>query len=334
MAVGYDYAHGHYRNESPADVEFAGFQMVASTDSAGSRVETYYHQGNGSDALTYEGDDHKSKIGLPYRTLNIDPDGTVRQRKITLYDRQPAASTGSDRYFVAPVSELSTTIGTDASVASSATANTWDVASGNLLTKTDYGLVDGNGDGSFTDLGGDETVIATYAYAVGTDSNVRADSFVREELIMDGSESLLGRTRLEYDGLPYGSVNRGLMTRKAVLAAEGNPNDTEIVTSATRNNRGLVASATDANGTVTTYAYDAVFYIYPNSETKTIGAVVHTKNYQYHWGLGLLFGWWDPDSKNSEVYAYDILGRMLSRNVSRDPVSGYQYVRVVDNLDI
>ncbi|MEK7080273.1 MAG: FG-GAP-like repeat-containing protein, partial [Patescibacteria group bacterium] len=73
----YQYQGGRYYYNNPFDKQFAGYNLIIQTDSAGNIAKTYYHTANETDSTRGEFEDNYFKIGKPYRIEQYDNTGKL-----------------------------------------------------------------------------------------------------------------------------------------------------------------------------------------------------------------------------------------------------------------
>src|SRR3990167_5746862 len=86
ISSSYKYQGGHYYYNNPFDKQFAGYNLIAQTDSAGNVAKIYYHTANESDSVRGEFEDNYFKIGKPYRIEQYDNTGKIYQATINKWD--------------------------------------------------------------------------------------------------------------------------------------------------------------------------------------------------------------------------------------------------------
>ena len=82
-----------------------------------------------------------------------------------------------------------------------------------LIKKTQYGEVTGNADGTFTDIGTDKRIAST-TYAASSSVNLTVPI---EATVLDSNSATSSDQKLYYDGLPFGQVSLGNLTKQEEL---------------------------------------------------------------------------------------------------------------------
>lgn len=268
----YTYEGGEYYYGGPFDRKFAGFSKITKVDLAGNQMLTYYHQGNASNAAQGEYQDLPAKIGYPYRVEQRDASGNLYQVTVTKWDK---ADLGSGASFVEKARQTVLTYDGNATHRDTAEEFIYDTTNGNLLTRTQWGETTAADDGSFTDLGSDKLVTTT-TYSTGGGYGVIG--LPSAELTLDQAGSKVKESRLYYDALPLGSVDKGNATK----AEQWVSGTTYVNTQKTYNSYGLVTQELDARGKATTYAYDS-YNLYPATVTNALN---QPTQYLYDYSLG------------------------------------------------
>jgi YD repeat-containing protein len=124
---------------------------------------------------------------------------------------------------------------------------------------------------------------------------------VSDSTVSDQSSNKVKETKLYYDNLGFGVVDKGNQTR-----LDDWKTATSYATSTKAfNSYGLVATSTDPRGKVTTYAYDA-FNLYPATTTRPLSLVSQVT---YNYSTGKVDRTTD-ESGNRFLNTYDGLGRI------------------------
>ncbi len=293
----YTYENGDYYYADEYDRRFAGFGKVTTTDGLGNVIVDYYHQGNSTNSTQGESADHVSKIGKKYRQELYDSSNNLF--KTTIIDWSNV-DLGNDRNFVFTNQSLDLLYDGDTDHVDTATDYTYNSVTGNLTEQEDLGFVTGNNDGTYTDTGTDE-IITTYTYATDTNGIIRnAVSSVAVEGHTGGVAKLTG---YYYDGLAFGSVSTGLMTKQADWITGATYANTLYVYNA----YGLPTSIQDAESSYTTYTYDATNPLQPLTVTNDLSQVT---NYAYDLASGQVTQTTSPNGGISTA-DYDGFGRPL-----------------------
>ncbi|HEX9503247.1 MAG TPA: toxin TcdB middle/N-terminal domain-containing protein, partial [Patescibacteria group bacterium] len=204
----YQYDGGKYYYNTYLDRRLGGFADIVTTDSANNTKKNFYHTGTGTDASRGQYNDNGYKIDKIYRTEIANSTGTIYSKTINKWND---FDLGSGRRFVKLDQKLDLTYDGLATHKDKAEAYTYDNATGNILTKIEYGQVNGNDDGTFTDVGTDDFT-TTYAYA----SNVSAFivGLVDDVTVNDRSLNKIKEDRYYYDLQTLGGVTKGNQTKR------------------------------------------------------------------------------------------------------------------------
>jgi RHS repeat-associated protein len=207
-----------------------------------------------------------------------------------------------------------------------ATSYTYDTSNGAVLTKTEFGLVSGSSDGSFTDSGTDKrTTQLTYA------TNTSGVVTVSKQTLLNNSSITLAEAKNYFDNQSFGVVTNGNRTKQQNWIASS----TYVDTIWTYNGYGLPTSVTDANSHTTNYSYD----LYNLFVATTTNALSQKTVSSYDYATGKVA---TTTNVNGEIYAtsYDGLGRPLYEKIP-DPQSGatviqnqYNYVDTTGAVNI
>lgn len=266
----FTYADGHYYFNNPHDRKFAGFGMVMDTDTVGNVIKTYYHQGNDSETVLGEYQDHASKIGMPYRIEEYDDSGNLYRLTVKKWDHY---NIGTDHDFVKLVRETVLTYDGDSDHKDIAIEYTYDNANGNLLSEINYGEVIASTDGSFTDSGSDKGT-TTYIYATDGVGQFATS----QQTLTNNAGNKVADTKYFYDGQPFGTLTLGNLTKTRNWKTGSQWADT--LTS--YNSYGLPTSTTDPRGKITQYTYDS-YNLYPATVTNSL---LQTMQYEYDYSSG------------------------------------------------
>ena len=303
----YSYSGGSYFYNNAFDRKFAGFNEVTTTDALGNTTKTYYHTGTGTDTAHGEYADNESKIGQVYRVENYDASGNLYQVVINKWDSSPTSGSGTFVFLAQTVTE---TYDGGTSHRDSAQSFTYDPTTGNLTQKIDWGEVTGADDGTFTDIGTDETV-ENFTYAVPV-SGSAVTGAVSDDRRLDQTGTVVSDTTTAYDTLPAGSVSLGNATQASQLRG----GSVYVSTSKAYDATGFVTSTTDADGNPTVYVPDA-YELYPATVTDALG---HSTHYTYDYASGRPATITDANGGATTI-AYDGFGRTLTVTVP-DPTTG------------
>jgi RHS repeat-associated protein len=311
----YSYADGRYYYNGPFDRKFAGFGSITATDAAGNVSKTYLHQGNESNQSLGEDSDEYWKIGKPYRIEQYDNAGHLYSQTVNRWD---SYSLGSNSKFVKLAQTVESIYDGNATHKDKAETYTYDDSNGNLTQKISWGEVNGNDDGTFTDVGTDAYTTNT-SYASGSSLNIIGLS--SQEITVDQNSNKVKETKYYYDMLPLGLVNLGNVTREE----DWKSGSAYIHTTKDYNSFGLVTQETDPLDHVTKYAYDA-FNLYPATVTNALNQTVQ---YLYDYAHGKVKQLTDANGHIFQT-SYDGLGRILEEkqpNINATAATTGQLVR-------
>lgn len=299
-SVSYSYADGNYFYNGPFDRKLAGFGAVTTTDVDGNVRKTYFHQGNENNQTQGEYGDEYWKIGRPFRVEKYDSAGNLYSRTVNKWD---SYSLGGDARFVKLSQTLESAYDGNSSHKDKAESYTYDDSTGNVTQKVTLGEVNGNDDGTFTDIGND-ALTTTIAYATGSSLNVTGRP--SQETTMDQTNNKVKDTKYYYDTLLFGTVAKGNLTRQE----EWKEGAAYVHTTRTYNNFGLLTAEADARDKVTSYGYDA-FNLYPVTVTNPL---TQETKLLYDYATGKVTEKADPNGNVFQT-TYDSLGRVLEEKV-------------------
>jgi len=269
----YSYAGGEYyfASSSPLDKRFSGFNSVAETDASSSVTTSYFHQGNGTASSTGEYNDDEAKIGKPYRIETTDASGNPFSTQIDKWDD---ASRGGLAKFVKRIQSIILSYGPSGDHSDKAETYAYNDANGDLTERTEWGQVNANNDGSFTDIGTDKFVNDT-SYAASSTSPL---SVPDQTTTVDQSGNVVRQTTDYYDNLPLGSVSAGNLTKELKWITGTSTAEADTI----YNSYGLPTQTKDADGNSTNYSYDA-YNLYPATTTDALG---YTSTALYDYSAG------------------------------------------------
>lgn len=306
----YIYEGGRYfATGGVAERQFAGFAKVTKVYADGVREVSLYHQGDATDSANGEYTDHIGKSGRPYRVTLFDASGAVMNELIRKWDRVVLDGGAG---FVFLVREVNRVFEGGVSHRDSAVEYGYDVVNGNRISVVKYGEVVAGANGDYSDVIGD-TVRFETSYAIPTVVSgvaARMLMFVSDERIFDGDGILVARTSSFYDGLlsGVGAVGDVTSVRKYIDAGSF------VTSSQSYDVYGLVMSATDARGVVTSFGYDST-HLLPVSSTNVLG---HLVSMTYDLSSGQKVRVVDAGGVPTET-EYDALDRVLEERIV-DPV--------------
>jgi len=272
--------------------ELLGFQKVVKTFADGSSIESEYEQGDAASKFASKGLLKKSKV--------LNSSGDVLQEERNEY--QTNARVAGKVYAAEKTKNITIRYSEhDAGVAdATASALTHDIY-GNLTQEIDYGLVTLTGETAFTDSGVDKQT-QSFEYAI--DAAKHLLSFPKRVVRTDYNGATVGESKNYYDGLAYGQIDKGSVTKNESLVVAPS---TYISSLTEYNTLGLPIKTTNARGYDTTTTYDT-HNLYPASITN---AKVQMTQYAYDYLSGLVKTVTDPNGAKT-VNEYDALGRLIS----------------------
>jgi YD repeat-containing protein len=296
----YTYGGGRYYFASPVDRKFAGFATTTETDALGNVTRKYFHQGDNTYASYGEYQDHKAKIGKPYRIEVYGTSTDLFTKTIYKWDR---ISLGADRNFVALTQTMEFGYDGDSDHRDTAKTFSYENTYGNLTGQVDWGEVTGSDNGTFTDIGTDQAsttisyAINAHVYVVGTKS---------QETTHDVAGSKVKETRFYYDDLSQGSVDKGNLTKQESWKSGNNYIDIEK----TYNSYGLVTQDKDPRDKITSYVYDA-YNLHVASSTNPLS--LQTQFYR-DFSSGAVRKTVDPNGREFET-TYDAFDRKTAEKI-------------------
>ncbi|MBI4118587.1 MAG: VCBS repeat-containing protein [Parcubacteria group bacterium] len=240
-----EYAGAFYYFSGADDRQFAGFHIATSTDGAGTKTITYFHQGTTTNSVLGEYDDHIAKAGKPYRIEVKNSAGALMKKTINKWDRYEE---GQGRNFVKLIQSITFDYDGDSDHKDMAETYVYNNTSRNLSQKSLWGEVVGADAGTFTDSGTDKSVFS-YAYATSTDIT----GLPYEEMLTNYASTTLSQKLFYYDSLGLGSVQKGNQTKRE----EWETGSTYIDFEKTFNTYGLVTEEKDPRDKATTFVYEA-----------------------------------------------------------------------------
>lgn len=294
----YKYKGGIYFYQGPFDKQFSGYEMITQTDSDDNITKTYYHTGNGNDSAGGQYQDNYFKISKPYRIEQYDNTGKIYQATINKWDSYNlAGNAGFVKLIQTTEQNFNPLIGSGQTHKDKAESYDYNNGNGNQIQKIEWGEVNANEDGSFTDVGNDKRV-TNISYALG--DNILGS--VSNIIIADQSDNKIKENRYYYDDLELGSVSLGNQTKQ-----ENWIKNLEYASfEKSYNTFGLITQAKDANGNATIYSYDD-YNIYPAVITNALNQSTY---YNYNYANGKVTQTIDNNG-NTFRNTYDGLGRIL-----------------------
>jgi RHS repeat-associated protein len=298
----YKYTGGEYYFDDYLDRRFAGFSTIERTDSGGNAKKTYYHQGNTTNTTLGEYDDHVSKIGKAYRLEEYDDSSNLYRLSVDKIDKY---NIGTDHDFVKAIRHTTLDYDGNGDHADTTSEYTYDNTYGNITEKIDWGKVTASTDGSFTDTGSDK-MTRDISYTSNTANYIVGLPY--QDTVVDQGASKVGESKTYYDAQSLGSVTIGNPTKVEDWVAGSTYINNQKTYDGTY---GLVATATDPRGKVTTYTTYDTYNLYPITITNPLS---QTLQYTYDYSLGKPKQTTDP---NGFVYqtVYDGLDRVKEEKI-------------------
>lgn len=292
ISTSFLYEGGEYYFNNPFDRKFAGFSKVTKTDSAGNKTEKNFHQGNDTAVQLGEFLDDAAKINMVYKTELFNNSGNLFTRTINKWDKY---ALGEERNFVYIKDTLTQNFDGSSSHKDKAESFTYNTNNGNLTFHTSWGEVNGNSDGSFSDIGGDK-VTQEYTYAsqlAGLPTNI---------IKKNNSGTKINEVKKYYDNQALGQAIKGNLTKEEHWVE----NNQYINTQNFYNQSGLVTKTIDPNGNSNEYIYDSK-NLYPIKVTNPLG---QTTEFKYDYSSGQTIQVVDAN-KNTFSFNYDGLDRIV-----------------------
>lgn len=315
----YFYENGTYvsRNSSITDPRFmlerqASFGKVTLTKADGSKIVTYYHQGNGN--TTNEVSDDIAKIGKSYRQEIYNQNGDLARTIVTQWDKQDLFGANSvGHWFVKKTRLVNLDYGSGGTHRDSAITYSYDPQTFAITTETNYGEVTAGLNGSFTDIGND-TLTITRSYVA---NNQYLNNLLVSQLITNTSGKV-AETKYYYDNQALSQATIGNITKQELWVNDTSP---YLSTQKTYDTTGFVLTEVNPLSKTTTYTPDSA-KLYPASITNPLN---QTTQYQYNYAVGRPKQVTDP---NGAVFitTYDTLGRMVEEKIP-DPISGTPVIK-------
>jgi len=288
----FSYEGGKYYFHDFLDRRLAGFAKISKTNDASAVTTSFFHQGNPTTS------ELGSKIGRDYRSEVRDKDGKLFALTLNKWDLSPLASLGGGRNFIKLTQTINFSYDSNSTHKDKAETFTYDDTNGNLIKREAWGEVNGNDNGTFIDTSTDKYT-TTITYAANASANIL--SLPSQETTIDQSGNKVKESRFYYDGLALGSVNKGNLTKEEQWKA----GTTYINTQKTYYDSGLIKTAIDPRGKITSFVYDT-FNLYPTTVTNAIG---QQTQYQYNYSCGKTKQITDPNGFIFQTL-YDPLSRV------------------------
>lgn len=299
ITTNYTYAKGKLYFASQLDRKFSGFGKVTETDDAGVVTIMSFHGGTQNESSLGQYADHISKMGKPYRVEVKDSSGNLFSKTVNKWDK---TDLGNGRFFVKLTQSVDYTYDGNTSHKDKATAYSYSDTTGNTSTITNWGVVTGSDDGTFSDTGSDKFT-TTLTYASGGD----VIGLLSKESIANQSTDMVKETKFYYDSQSWGNVTLGNQTKREDWKQVGDP---YISNQKAYNSYGLVTSETDPRGKVTSYSYDT-YNLYPTTVTNPLSQAT---SLTYDYSSGSVKQTTDPNG-NVFITVYDGLDRPLEEKI-------------------
>lgn len=257
----YSYAAGYY--DGPRR-EFHGFGIVTNTDPTLRTTVTYFHTGGGrnnaalgeyQDTNSATGLGNFAKSGMPYRIEDYGNDGALYHVEINQVDQD---SLGNARYFPYTTLSFECDYPSNGTPKITATDFAYDLTTGNLTNKIEYGQVTGfnpTNVGSFTfaDADGTDTRVYHTTYATINDNSYIVEEPATDSLT-DTNNNVIQQTEYTYNDYS------GTPASKLTLIASGYYATNSYSSYTTY---GLVGVTTDPVGVQTEITYDSTYNTFP-----------------------------------------------------------------------
>ncbi len=300
----YDYGEIYFDTADLRDRRFGGFGEFTEEVVGLNKTIVNFHQGNDLDSSSEEESDGEHLIGRMYQTKITNNSDSLYLLNRVNYS---TTSLGDGSVFTKTDSVVELAYDGDVDERAKAVSYTYDDTHGSVLSMVEYGEVNGNSDGTYTDSGTDKRT-SLYEYATSSDGLVA----VTKETLNDNSNTKIQESVYYYDDLTYGSAALGNLTKREDWVTGATFVDTEW----DYNSNGLVTTETDPKGNAINYDYDT-YNLYLASSTNAEG---HSSLYEYDYVFGNLSTTTNP---NGELFVteFDDLGRPITI-VGPDPQTG------------
>ena len=257
----YSYAAGYY--DGPRR-EFHGFGVVTNTDPTLRTTVSYFHTGGGrnftalgeyQDTNSTTGLGNFAKAGMPYRVEDYGNDGALYHVEINQVDQ---ASLGNARYFPFTTLSFDCDYPGNGTPKVTATDFAYDLTTGNLTNKVEYGQVTGFNPTNvssfgFSDADGTDTRVYQSSYASLNNNSFIVDHIATNSLT-DTNNIIVQQTIYTYNDY------NGTLAAKLTLITSGYY-ATNSYSSYTA--YGLVGLETDPVGVQTEITYDSTYNTFP-----------------------------------------------------------------------
>lgn len=301
ITTNYTYGKGKYYFNSQLDRKFSGFGKVTETDDSGNVTTMSFHGGTQSESSLGEYQEHISKMGKPYRIEVKDSSGNLFSKTINKWDKTDLSN---GRSFVKLAQTVDYTYDGNTTHKDKAVAFVYSDTTGNTTTETNWGVVTGSDDGTFSDTGSDKFSTAI-SYASNTTAGIIG--LRSQELTTNQSSVQVKQTLMYYDTQSLGNVTTGNQTKVQVWTQVGDP---YISYQKTYNSYGLVTSDIDPRSKTTDYTYDT-YNLYPATSTNPLS---QETDFTYDYSSGAVKQITDP---NGSVFTtvYDGLDRVIEEKI-------------------
>lgn len=299
----YAYEGGYYDFR---ELEFRGFNCVASVDPAGTITRTYFHQGGGrDDSANGEWQDAFGKQGTPYL---VEVEGSNAQiYKRTLNKVETISVDGGLAIFPQLKQTVEMEYEGQTSYRATAKRFTYDPTTGNLTREDNFGEVSGVSLSAhtFTDVqpAGQSDSLAT-AFTYASLANTAIKSRPERILVYDGAAAKLKERWLEYDA-------KGNLRFEHLWLDDGNRYITREIQ---YDSYGNPVTVINPVGIASTTVYDPATRTFPVSQT--VGSFTTTSTFDLRSGQTLSST--DPKGLVAESQ-YDGLFRLKKRLISTAP---------------
>ena len=330
----YTYEGGHYffdpRNAHTR--EYAGFARVTRHEESGEAHVSSFHQSEFAAPKAHAHQDHISKKGQAYKAEIFAKGGEILSETRTHWDHTALA--GERRFMVTKGSQTTFFPGSQA-----ARTEFWYDSLGRLTKEQDLGEVDEH----MEDTDPTDNRITEYTYATNLRKHLLSYPARVRVFGGAGEGKLLQEVRTSYDGLPLGSIEKGLPTRVETRLALGEQAEDFSVEMLEYGPHGLPTLVTNALGGQTAISYNqqlrpshitnphghrSSFWFHPLFGVPVqSGALVRVREehaeqtYQTTYNrdvLGRLVGTQDAEG-NRRAVEYDLGGRATRRELLHRP---------------
>ncbi len=300
--VEYEYENADFYFKSHSDRRFSGFGQVTKINPDDTMVVSKYHQANGQSGN--EPIDSYAKLGKVFEETVIDSSDDLYLRKRFNYEDASVGTNATSSLLQSVLTQLYDGTSSHVDTASEYVYDSY----GNVVTEIQYGIVDGDPDGTFNDTG----------------SDTRTTESVFMENTTDYIVGLLSTRTFKNDsGIKEAQVNY-LYDADGNVLEEGRwiEGSDYATTSRTYSSYGLVVTQSDPLNNTTTYSYDAN-NLYPATVNNDLS---QETTYTYDYSSGKPKVVTDPNGKIIE-YSYDGLDRLVAENKTQGNSSSTEITR-------